>query len=183
MSSESFLTLKAGSFQCVSRATIKGATRHINISDCPVDRWSDLKGDTISSSDEVDLSIYEMTPGEPLWKEDPEKIGAFSKDSMHINVHLPREAFHHFWTAAEATYDAPPYIEIVLKPGDPKFPQTLSVTNVGLIEAMPSKMHPVVAELRIMGETLSGLIRSLVIWVYIGLAVWILLSIFRWFSS
>jgi hypothetical protein len=75
-------------------------------------------------------------------------------------------------------------IEIVLKPDHP---DTLSVTNVGLIESMPvspvdppsGRLHPVVAELRIMRDQLGGLTKSLVIAFYIFIALWVLLQIFR----
>jgi hypothetical protein len=101
------LTLRAGTFGRTLRATIKGTVRVINISGCPVIGWySELQGDTIRDQ-QIDLSITETKPGDPLWgedkllKPDPEKIGAFSRDDMHINIYLPPEAFRHFWTAAE----------------------------------------------------------------------------------
>ena len=105
----------------------------VHIWGCPVILFYPCKeGDTLHAQ-HVNLSIQETKPGETLWKEDPEKIGAFSRDIMHINLYLPPEAFRHFWTAAVATDDASCDIEVTVKADHP---DTLSVTNVGLIESM-----------------------------------------------
>jgi len=166
-----FLKLRAGTFLRSVRATIDGTTRVVQISECPV-IWSqngELVGDNLRN-EQVELRITEDKKtkwGEPLWKEIPEKIGALKRDDMDINVYLPPEAFGHFWTAAEVTDGSICNIEVDFRAD---YPDILSVTEVRLIEEMPSpsvsipandrpgiplgRIHPVVAELRTVGEQL-----------------------------
>jgi hypothetical protein len=90
-----FLTLRAGTFQRVSRATREGDVRAINISNCAVDGWSvhsiemgdnKLNGRSFAADEQLLVCIMEAKPGGLLWEEDPEKIGALSADSMHANL-------------------------------------------------------------------------------------------------
>jgi hypothetical protein len=177
-----FLTLRAGTFQRTTRAEREGAHRGINISNCPVTRWDvighdigdKLDGHSFRADEALMVSIMEAKPGDVLWEEDPEKIGALVTDSMHANVRLPPDAFALFWIAAEAADGATRFIEIVSKPDRP---DVLTVTNIGLFENMPgSPVHPVVAELRVMREKLSRLVTSIAV---VLLIVWVLQNIFR----
>jgi hypothetical protein len=112
---------------------------------------------------------------------DPEKIGVLTVDNM-ANLHVPPDAFAFFWTAAAATDGYTRSMEFVLKRGHT---DTLTVTNVGLFESMPGSpaesTHPVVAELRVMREKLSGMTRPIVVGFYVLLIAWVLLTIFRHF--
>lgn len=193
MSSETtgFLTLRAGTFQRVSRTTRERVVRAVSISDCPVTNWyvigdhpddKELDGHRFNADDQLLISVVETKQGEPLWAEDAEKIGVVSSD--HASLHLPPLTFAHFWTAGEATNGATHYIEIVLKAGPSK---SLSVTNVGLIESMPApdhpsggRIHPVVAEIRTMRGQFAAVTKSILVGIYILGATWILVTIFRW---
>ena len=121
-----FLTLRAGTFQRITRAEREGAHRAINISHCPVTRWSVISGDmrnnkldgrSFAADEALLISIMEAKPGDLLWTE----------------------------IAAEAADGAARHIEIVLKPDRSDL---LTVTNIGLIEEMPppsnasGRLHP-----------------------------------------
>ena len=140
-----------------------------------------LDGRSFGTDQQLSVSIMEAKPGDPLWTEDsilppnPEKIGVLSTDRMHATVYVPRDAFAHFWTAAEATDGSTRDMELELKPD---VQGTLTVTDIGLFESMPgSALHPVVVELRVMREKA----KSIVVGFAVVLIAWILLSIFRHF--
>jgi hypothetical protein len=175
---DSFLSLRAGTFQRVSVSTVGRATRQVSISECPVVRWiSDLKDDK-QTNEKFSLSIREMMPGETLWAEKPDKIGAFSSDRLHVTANLHLSPFQHFWSAAEAKYAWPPSIEIALKKEDDT--NYLYVTNVRLVEDMTSKMDPVAAEINGMEGRLKTLFITL---VYTLVAIWTAVTIFGWFFA
>ena len=182
------LTLRAGTFQRVTHAEREGAVRKINISYCPVTKWTvigsgdnKLDGLSFSANEQFTVSITETKPGDPLWAEDtflppnPEKIGTLDADSMRVHCYLQPDVFALFWNAAEATHGSTRSMELVLKP-DRQSQHILTVTNIGLFEDMPgSPVHPVVAELRVMREKA----KSIVVGFSVVLIAWILLSIFR----
>ena len=132
----------------------------------------------VSRDDMFDVQVRELRHGEPLWRDEPEKIGAFAERQTLVSVALPPDTFNHFWAAAEANYSAAPYIEIVLKPGtradDSRSP---IVINVGLIESMASKIHPVVAEVRAKGEKLNRILHGA---IYVGVAVFAIAAAAKW---
>ncbi len=192
-----FLTVRAGTFQRTTRTTVAaGAFRAVTFSHCPVTQWmvigtadSDkLDGHSFSKGEKLQLlTVYEKRWDDPLWKEDPEKIGAIGRDDMFANVYVPPEAFADFWNAAEAQLGSIHSVELALKPGSPV---SLSVTNIGLFEAMPSPpvsvtgdrlapMHPVVAELQTMRGKLAGNVRLILTWVFVVGAVWVVVALFR----
>ena len=184
------LTLRAGTFQRVTHAEREGAVRKINISYCPVTKWTvigsgdnKLDGRSFSANEQFTVSITETKLGDPLWAEDtflppnPEKIGTLDADSMRVHFYLQPDAFALFWNAAEATHGSTRSMELVLKP-DRQSQHILTVTNIGLFEDMPgSPVHPVVAELRVMRERA----KSIVVGFSVVLIASILLSIFRQF--
>lgn len=188
---DSFLTAKVGAMHRTSRTTHSGTVRAVHMSGCPVTRWTtwethDVRDNLKEAADQtVDVSVVEIKPGEPRWPEDPEKIGAFSTASMHINLYLPPHTFTHFWNAADAANDSSRHIDIVLKSNerDPRS-HVLSVTNAGLLESMPaSTLHPVVAELRSVRDSFTALTKSILVWLYVFGAIWVAVTIFRWASS
>jgi hypothetical protein len=99
------------------RATREGAVRAINISHCAMTRWSvisddmnddKLAGHSFGVDQRLSISIVEAKPGQSLWEDDPEKIGSLGY-YMLFNVYVPRDAFAHFWNAADPTDGSAPY--------------------------------------------------------------------------
>lgn len=90
---------------------------------------------------------------------------------------LVAAAFQQIWAAAEAADSAERNIKIEYKINGPK---SFSVTNVTLIEA--ERIHPVVAELRLMREKLMA--ATTLVWVVAAFVVILgVVRLVRWFLS
>ncbi|MGA8433903.1 MAG: hypothetical protein WB713_03770 [Methyloceanibacter sp.] len=99
------------------RATREGAVRAINISHCAMTRWSvisddmnddKLAGHSFGVDQRLSVSIVEAKPGQSLWEDDPEKIGAFRWEDdpekigslgyyMVFNVYVPQPDLSRSW--------------------------------------------------------------------------------------
>src|SRR5689334_2253253 len=167
----------------VSRATATGGVRYVSISDCPITQWfiaddrdEKLIGKSFKNGGQIAVTVMEAKPGELHWKEDPEKIGALSREHPFCNVYLPLGAFAHFWNGAEGSDNN---IELELRSDGS---DVFAVTNIGFFEGPGS--HPVVAAmLRFRDDLKTSVDRSskLVLFaIYGALAVWVLSKIFRW---
>lgn len=77
----------------MASVTATRASRMIVIDDCVVSRGE--IGRDISKG-LFEICAYEWKPGETLWPEDPEKIGALNIKGF-ISVHLPPDAFRQLW--------------------------------------------------------------------------------------
>jgi hypothetical protein len=89
----------------------------------------------------------------------PEKIGAFDTSDFRVDLNLLPQAFSEVWAAAVATTGAERFIRFDFKENHPGI---LTVTEASLSEFMSSPIvHPVVAELHIMRDTLKGAVLTL----------------------
>jgi hypothetical protein len=170
------LKIRVGAFERFTEATAEATTRSIKIMNCSViDQGAELGGRNFNN-EQVELWIRELRSGEVLWRDNSEKIGAFSWERLHINLRLLPAAFQELWAAAEAVDSTERNIQIEYKLSDPT---SFSVTNVTLIECMPEKrIHPVVAELKLMGPVTTLVWTAVAFLIILGI-----LRIVRWFIS
>ena len=74
MTPQRTLTLRAGTFQRISRATHEGSVRAVHVSSCPVTRWSVLSnkdddklgGRSFGTDEKVMVCVTETKPGKSL---------------------------------------------------------------------------------------------------------------------
>ena len=118
------LTLQAGTFRRITRATHEGSFRAISISNCSVTHW------VVSSDDETraraltpqdildhgrlggrifradDRMLVTIKEGKLLWKDDPEKIGTLTINMANatnmVDAFVLPDTFALFWIAAGA---------------------------------------------------------------------------------
>jgi hypothetical protein len=168
-----FLTLRAGKLNRFTRVMSTGSVREVTLSNCRIIRWdSDLEGDIKRPNEQITFSVQEIERGEPRREEEPEKIGAFSRDEeLFITSFLPPEAFAQFWTAIDAPHGTTHDIHVTYKALPPRVTNigssirltdhTASVTQLDFCETIPaSSVHPVVGELRSMREQLKSLTKT-----------------------
>jgi hypothetical protein len=115
----------------VATVTGKRAHRLIVIDDCKVTR-EDVSRDLTEIPFEI--CAYEWKPGETLWPEEVDKIGALNIEG-HLNVHLPPDAFGQLSAIADGSKASRCIliINVKLEPSQ----SVLSVTEVTLIEPLP----------------------------------------------
>jgi len=136
-----FLTLRADKFQRNTFAMSGGTGRTMNIFGRVI-RWdSHSEGDSERTEEQVRLFIQEIAPEkEPLWEEDPEKIGAVSRDKegLLINSVVLPEAFAHFWTAPDAPRGTTHEIHVRYKGVSPRLTDDfVSVTELSFSQLIP----------------------------------------------
>jgi hypothetical protein len=136
------------------------------------DFWKDDLGD-----ERFEASACETKPGDVLWEEDREKIGAYQKDRPYINFYLPPEAFAHFWTAADAREGSTYIIDLEFK-SDPESSGFFSVIHVGLHETLSASN--VENDLRPLLEAIRQATIALIVVTGIG-AIWIVGTLKHWF--
>ena len=189
------LTIYLGKFERHTWATADGTGREIRIDNCSI------RGSTDDGEVTYDCRITELMSRPETF--DPKGIGAINKDLMLIYLGLLPDTFERFWIAAEAADNTLRWMDLDTKPGKVKSSEI--ITKATLIETMPSPMnlgpelgartgiyipgrvHPVVAELRIMREKLYGrdglwMLIAFVVIVAANFIVDLLRSIFRSFG-
>ena len=113
----------------MSSVTATRATRTITVSDCVITAGQIGRN---LSKEPLEVCAFEWKPGEGLWQEDVEKIGALSTEQMFLNVALPPEAFALLW-AMEKGSARTIHIKVKINPSH----SVLSVTEVTLVEHLP----------------------------------------------
>ena len=114
----------------IASVTAKRATRRLIFSDCTV--TAARIGRNIPK-EPFEVCADEWEPGEELWPEDPEKIGALDTERMFLSVVLPPEAFGQLWAIREEGSVRTIQIRVRNEPSE----STLSVTEVTLVEYLP----------------------------------------------
>jgi hypothetical protein len=190
-----FLRVGLGDFARTTSVSVESVRREVTISKCPVTSWTvvglgevnKLSKDSFKEGELLELSVRERVPGDVLWKEEPENIGAIDADRMCVHVILPPHAFAPIWSAAEAADGCRRSVELELKARDPEI---LSVTNVGFFESMVQdntaaggeptrRLDPILVELREMHTELVSLIRYAIFWFFLVLGL--LIFFLTWF--
>ena len=115
----------------MATVTATRTSRLIVIGDCVVSR-GDIGRDISKVPFEIDA--YEWNPGETLWPEEVEKIGALNTKG-YLNVNLPPAAFEQLWAIGEGSKASACTLimKVKLEPTE----SVLSVTEVTLVEFLP----------------------------------------------
>jgi hypothetical protein len=81
-----------------------------------------------------EICAYEWKPGEALWPEDAEKIGALNTKG-YLSVNLPPDAFRQLWAIGDGskTSACTLIMKVKLEPSE----AVLSVPEVTLVEPLP----------------------------------------------
>lgn len=184
------LNVRLGTFERHVSASAEGTRRALRIEDCTV-----IAGWIGCDIHDVPLEIWswEAEPSDPLAADDATNIGTLNTARMHVNIGLPPAAFEQFWAASVATDGATRNVHIELESQESD-KAILAVSMVTLIEimpkdtddaageplgAVPSRIHPVVVELRIMREKLMIVMRWMVIAIALVVTVNAVIGVLR----
>ena len=174
-----YLAVNLGTFRRTTSTSAENSTRAVHIENCVIREGREIQGRKYYG-EQIEMSIHETKPGQELWKDDPEKIGALSTESLHMSLYLPADAFGTLWAAAAATDGAWRQMSFEYKaPGNAILSITTAVLvefisgdaevdfdpKTGRVRPVPPRKNPVVAELQTIRNELTSGFSRLTVWI------------------
>lgn len=86
-----YLSVSLGTFRRSTSISAERSTRVVHIGNCVIRKGGEIPGPNYYG-EQIEISVYETKPGEELWNDEPEKVGALSTEFM--TLYLPADVPH-----------------------------------------------------------------------------------------